>query len=138
MPAGPLPVRILRAAQFHEFVAELVSWGIQGEVCQVPRTRTQLIAARAVAEGLVDLATGDGPVAESPGTPFAEIAGPREENLAAMAEPVPARRGHEVRIEEVSDPANPDREVFENGGLLPSPHAVLSGPTHRDWLEAQA
>ncbi|MFI6586288.1 hypothetical protein [Embleya sp. NPDC050493] len=136
--AGPLPVRILRAAQFHEFVAELASWGIQGDVCYVPRMRTQLIAARAVAEGLVDLATGDGPVTESPGTPFAEVAGPREENLAAMAESALARRGLDVRIEEVSDPANPDRDIFENGALLPSPHATLAGPTYRDWLDAQA
>ncbi|MFF7246868.1 SDR family oxidoreductase [Embleya sp. NPDC008237] len=136
--AGPLPVRILRAAQFHEFVAELASWGIQGDVCYVPRMRTQLIAARAVAEALVDLATGDGPVTESPGTPFAEVAGPREENLAAMAELALARRGLDVRIEEVSDPANPDRDIFENGALLPSPHATLAGPTYRDWLDVQA
>ncbi|HXS32304.1 MAG TPA: NAD(P)H-binding protein [Solirubrobacterales bacterium] len=28
---GPVPARILRAAQFHEFVAELVEWSTQGE-----------------------------------------------------------------------------------------------------------
>ncbi|MGW9210234.1 SDR family oxidoreductase [Embleya sp. NPDC055664] len=132
--AGPVPVRILRAAQFHEFVEELAGWGMRGEVCYVPRMRTQLIGARAVAEGLVELATGDGPIAETAGTPFAEIAGPREENLAEMARLVLERRGHTVRIEEVSDPANPDRDLFENGGLLPGPHATLAGPTYRDWL----
>ena len=30
MLSGPIPVRILRAAQFHEFVAQLVEWGRQG------------------------------------------------------------------------------------------------------------
>ena len=29
---GPIPVRILRAAQFHEFVGQLVEWGRQGDV----------------------------------------------------------------------------------------------------------
>src|SRR5213080_2938440 len=32
MLSGPIPVRILRAAQFHEFVAQLVEWGRQGEL----------------------------------------------------------------------------------------------------------
>jgi hypothetical protein len=57
MPSGPIPVRVLRAAQFHEFVAQLVEWGRQGEVSYVPKMRTQPVAARAVAQALVDLAT---------------------------------------------------------------------------------
>jgi uncharacterized protein YbjT (DUF2867 family) len=36
MLAGPIPVQVLRAAQFHEFVAQLVAWGRQGEVSYVP------------------------------------------------------------------------------------------------------
>jgi hypothetical protein len=28
--SGPIPVRILRAAQFHEFVGPLVEWGRTG------------------------------------------------------------------------------------------------------------
>src|ERR1044072_4830277 len=58
MLAGPIPVRILRAAQFHEFVTQIVDWGRQGDVAYVPRMRTQLVAARTVAEALADLATG--------------------------------------------------------------------------------
>ena len=57
MLAGPIPARILRAAQFHEFVAELVDWGRQDGVSYVPKMRTQLVAARTVAEALADLAT---------------------------------------------------------------------------------
>ena len=60
MLSGPIPVRILRAAQFHEFVAQLVEWGTQGDVSYVPKMRTQLVAARTVAEALADLATGPG------------------------------------------------------------------------------
>ena len=43
--AGPVPARILRAAQFHEFVEPLVDWGKQKSVSRVPRMRTQLVAA---------------------------------------------------------------------------------------------
>ncbi len=32
MLSGPIPVRVLRSAQFHEFVAQLVEWGTQGDV----------------------------------------------------------------------------------------------------------
>ncbi len=56
MLAGPIPIRILRAAQFHEFVAQMVEWGKQGEVSYVPQMRTQLVAARTVAQALADLA----------------------------------------------------------------------------------
>lgn len=49
MLSGPIPGRILRAAQFHESVVQLVDWGRQGEVSYVPKRRTQLVAARTVA-----------------------------------------------------------------------------------------
>ena len=40
MLSGPIPARVLRAAQFHEFVTLLVEWGTQGEVSHVPKMRT--------------------------------------------------------------------------------------------------
>jgi hypothetical protein len=131
--AGPLPTRIVRAAQFHEFVEQLVGWGTQGEVAYVPTMRTQLVAARTVAEKLVEVATGADPAPAD--APYPEIAGPRAENLADAARLLAARHGSPSRIEEVSDPANPDRDLFENGGLLPRPHATLAGPTYADWLD---
>src|SRR5215207_11003179 len=48
MQSGPIPVRILRAAQFHEFVPPFLEWGRQGDVIYVPQMRTQLVAARTV------------------------------------------------------------------------------------------
>ena len=65
MLAGPIPVRVLRAAQFHEFVTQMVEWGRQGEVSYLPKMRTQLVAARTVAEALADLATGPEPAADA-------------------------------------------------------------------------
>src|SRR5919198_5539613 len=140
MLSGPIPVRILRAAQFHEFVAQLVEWGRQGAVSYVPQMRTQLVAARTVAQALADLATGpeSAPAPGSAGAPIPEIAGPREENLVAMARLLVARRGDPVRIEGVSDPADPDRALYETGALLPGPHATLAGPTFAEWLDAMS
>ena len=48
MQSGPIPVRILRAAQFHEFVPLFLEWGRQGDVIYVPQMRTQPVAAREV------------------------------------------------------------------------------------------
>jgi len=135
---GPLPVRLLRAAQFHEFVEPLLGWIPQENgVKHVPNMRTQLVAARSVAEALVDLATeADAAAAAGNGT-IPEIAGPRAETLAGVAALVAARRGEAVRFEGVTDPADPDGEAYESGGLLPGPQATLAGPTFESWLDGE-
>jgi uncharacterized protein YbjT (DUF2867 family) len=138
MFSGPIPVRVLRAAQFHEFVGQLVDWGRQGEVSYVPKMSTQLVAARTVAQALADLATGPDS-ATAPQTslaPIPEIAGPRAESLVEMASLLAARRGDPARVEEMSDPSDPDRELFETDGLLPGPDPTLAGPTFEEWLDA--
>jgi uncharacterized protein YbjT (DUF2867 family) len=133
--SGPIPARVLRAAQFHELVALLVEWGRQDGVSHVPKMRTQLVAARSVAEALADLATGPETAMASTGAPIPEIAGPREESLVEMASLLVARRGDSLRIEGVSDPADPDQGLNEAGGLLPGPDATLAGPTFEEWLD---
>jgi uncharacterized protein YbjT (DUF2867 family) len=132
MLSGPIPVRILRAAQFHEFVPAIVDWGRQGDVSYVMEIRTQLVAARTVAEALADMATDPG----VPEVPIPEIAGPREENSVEMARLLVTRRGDPVRIEGVSDPDDPATELYESGALLPGPHATLAGPTFEEWLNS--
>jgi uncharacterized protein YbjT (DUF2867 family) len=134
MKSGPIPVSILRAAQFHEFVPLFLEWGRQGDVIYVPQMRTQLVAARTVAEALADLVNGSEP---APDAAIPEIAGPREESLVEMAKLVAARRGDSVRIEGVSDPEDPEQALFASGALLPGPNAVLAGPTFEQWLSTQ-
>lgn len=128
--SGPIPARVLRAAQFHEFVEQLVQWGTRDGISNVPQMRTQLVAARTVAEALADLAVDDGAV---PG-PTLEVAGPREESLVEMAKLLVARRGESLRVEAVSDPV--DGDANESGVLLPGPGARLGGPTFEAWLDA--
>jgi hypothetical protein len=103
----------------------------------VPEMRTQLVAARAVAEALADLATGAEPAeAGSRAAPIPEIAGPREESLVDMANLLVKTRGDPVRIEGVSDPSDPDSDLYLTGALLPGPHATLAGPTFEQWLDS--
>jgi uncharacterized protein YbjT (DUF2867 family) len=133
MQEGPVPARILRAAQFHEFVPQLMDWGRQNGTVYVPRMRTQLVAARVVAEALADLATAP----QSATSPVPELAGPREENIAEMARLFASRHADAPEIEEVSNPDDPQIRLYEDGGLLAGPHAVLAGPTFEEWLGSE-
>ncbi|TDD05286.1 SDR family oxidoreductase [Nonomuraea diastatica] len=130
--SGPLPVRILRAAQFHEFVGQLLDWQ-QGDVAYIPALPAQLVACRTVAEELVDLALAPGDPA--PGTPIPEIAGPRKETLTEAAALLGARRS--IKVVGVDGADMPDAEIAAEGGFLPSPHAKLAGPTFGEWLDTQ-
>jgi uncharacterized protein YbjT (DUF2867 family) len=133
--AGPIPTRVLRAAQFHEFVGQLLDWGTDGEVGHVPDVRTQLVAARSVAEAMVNLVTA--PTWAPQEGPALEIAGPRVEKLLDAATLLAARRGYpaKVEVELGVNPAFPDAEANASGVLLPGPGAILAGPTFERWLE---
>ena len=131
--AGQVPVRILRAAQFHEFVGQFMEWGRQGDVIYVPEMHTQLVAARTVAQALVALATGRESASQA--GEILEIAGPRAERLVEIATLLAARRGDSARIEIASDSSDPDAELYASGGLLPGPDATLAGPTFDEWLD---
>ena len=133
---GPLPVRIVRAAQFHEFVDQLLGWTIQDGVAHVPEMRTQPVAASAVAEALADAV--EEPEIEN--GRITEVAGPREERLAEAAAALFASRGDSVEIRESRDSilvpqaGDPDGEAYANGAALPNKGAKLAGPSFEEWL----
>jgi uncharacterized protein YbjT (DUF2867 family) len=129
---GAVPVRIVRASQFHEFVGQLLDWSTRDDVAYVPLMRTQLVAARTVAETVVDVATEPDRAGD-----IVEIAGPREERLVAMARLLAAKRGTPGQVVERRNPDDPDDELNASGGLLPSPGARLAGPTFAQWLAEQ-
>jgi hypothetical protein len=135
-------VRIVRAAQFHEFVAQLLQWGTQGDVAYIPEMRTQIVSARTVAEVVAEVATSEGDVAQ-----IVEIAGPREEDLGQLAAMLVARRTPHAARRTPRDagqgpgrtqPADPDADMQATGGLLPGPGARLAGPTFQEWLDQQS
>jgi uncharacterized protein YbjT (DUF2867 family) len=132
--SGPIPTRVVRAAQFHEFVAQMVDWSTQGDVASVPNMKTQLVAARSVAEAMANLVTA--PNWSRQEGPAPEVAGPRPEKLVDAATLLAARRGRPARVEEVVNPDDPDADAMANGVLLPGPGAILAGPTFASWLSA--
>jgi hypothetical protein len=108
----------------------MLAWGTQGDVAYVPEMRTQLVAARTVAEELIRLAvTQDAPS-------MSEIGGPRPESLVEMAALLASRQGDGVRVQGVTNAEDPDSHLYTDGGLLPGPDATLAGPTFEAWLEA--
>lgn len=135
MQSGPIPAFVLRAAQFHEFVAQLLEWGRQGDVSYVPAMRAQPVAARTVAQALAEMVNGSA-TTPGTGTSIREIAGPQEERLVDVARLLAAKRHDPVRVEEMSNPADPDHALYETGELLPGPDATLAGPTFAEWLDA--
>ena len=136
MLEGPLPVRIVRAAQFHEFVEPLVGWTVQDGVAHLPEMRTQLVAARVVAETLADAA--EEPEIEN--GRITEVAGPREERLADVAAALFASRGDSFEIRESRESVlvprsdDPDAAAYAEGAALPNPGAKLAGPSFEEWL----
>lgn len=129
---GPVPTRILRATQFHEFVGTLLDWGTQGEVGYVSDVRTQLVSARSVAEAMANIATGP-TWARQEGAAL-EIGGPRPENLVDAATLLAAKQGRPAKVEIASTDADPYAAAGRDV-LLPGPGAILAGPTYEDWLE---
>ena len=127
---GPLPARILRAAQFHEFVEQLLDWGRQGDVAYVPAMRTQVVAARTVAETLAELV-----VDSEPAGPTLEVAGPRAERMVELARMLVAHRGEPLEVVESTD-YFPESEIYDSDAPLPGPDAKLAGPTYEEWLKA--
>ena len=107
---GPVPWSVLRATQFHEFAEQALGFVRIGPFSLVPRMLTQPVAAREVAEALVDLA-GAGPVGRAP-----ELAGPEQHQLVDLAREVAPRLG---RVVPVRMPGAAGR-AMRSGALLPT------------------
>jgi uncharacterized protein YbjT (DUF2867 family) len=127
---GPIPTRIVRAAQFHEFVEQLLDWGRQGDVAYVAAMRTQVVAARAVAEAVAEVLADSEPTG-----PTLEVAGPRPERLVDLARLLSQHRGDSVEVFETKE-FFPEGDVYDSDAPLPGPGAKLAGPTYEEWLNA--
>ncbi|MFD5599695.1 SDR family oxidoreductase [Leucobacter sp. NPDC058333] len=127
--AGRMPWTVLRATQFHEFAEQMVSNMRFARSVGVPSMRTRPVAARTVAERLVEVAEGE------PEGFALEIAGPREERMAQMVRDLIAARGDGLRVLEVPLPGRFGR-ALRDGSILPSGSgaAYCAGPSFAEWL----
>jgi uncharacterized protein YbjT (DUF2867 family) len=127
--ASPVPVTVLRAAQFHEFPGQLLAQA-RGPVAIVPRFASQPVAAREVGAELARLAAAPPP--HEPGA-HRELAGPRAENVADLVRQVLRARGERRRVLEVTLPGKGGK-AMAGGGALPGAGAALGTQAFADWL----
>jgi uncharacterized protein YbjT (DUF2867 family) len=127
--AGPVPTTILRAAQFHEFPAQLLAALRLGPLALVPHTRSQPVAARTVGVHLAKLAI------ERPGGRL-ELAGPAVHDVADLARRLAVRSGQRLRVIAVSPPGRASR-AMRGDALLAGASTTIDGPTFEEWLASE-
>lgn len=123
--SGPVPGTVLRATQFHEFPAQLIAATRRDSQAQVFDVRVQTVAARTVAEVLLEVAEG-APAGRAP-----DLAGPQEADLLALARAFVRHRGEAITVQPVARGGMPPR------ALLPGAGARIEGPTFEEWLASE-
>ncbi|MBY4274219.1 SDR family oxidoreductase [Rhodococcus fascians] len=128
---GAVPWTILRATQFHEFAAQIRAQTSFGPLTVIPRMVSQPIAAREVAERLIDLAE------HSPAGRVADLGGPREERMAEMVRRYARAIGARGVVLEVPVPGAYGR-AMRDGTLVPTPDADRGRQSFEEWVVAQS
>ncbi|BDZ50267.1 nucleoside-diphosphate sugar epimerase [Frondihabitans sucicola] len=127
--AGPVPWTILRATQFHEFAAQVFGQYRFGPFVLIPSMRSQPVAAREVAERLLELAVGE------PQGRVRDLAGPEQHRMIDMVERYVARTGSSGRLVQIPVPGGFGR-ALRDGTLLPVGCHDEGAQTFGEWLEA--
>lgn len=116
---GPVPWTLLRATQFHEFAGQPQGGVRIGPLTLVPAMKVRPIAAREVAERLVDLAVGDA-AGRVP-----DLGGPEDRELADMIRQYAAATGRGDRVIRLPLPAGwAARSVPASSSPVPRPTAA--------------
>ncbi|GHD52888.1 SDR family oxidoreductase [Mycetocola manganoxydans] len=124
---GEVPWTILRATQFHEFAGQLYLRIKLGPVNIVPTMTSQPVAAREVAERLVELAEA------TPSGRATDIAGPEVLRMADMVTRYKKAIGAPGPVLEAPLPGG-FGTAMRDGTLLPGPSAELGSQTFADWV----
>jgi uncharacterized protein YbjT (DUF2867 family) len=125
---GPVRTTILRATQFHEFPAQLLTAARKGPIAPVPRMRSQPVAARTVANHLVRLAR------VQPGG-IQELAGPEVHDMPDLARRLLAARSVRAWVVPLPLPGSAGR-AMHGDALLATEGTRIDGPTFDTWLSS--
>ncbi|WP_242459267.1 SDR family oxidoreductase [Rhodococcoides fascians] len=128
--AGTVPWTILRATQFHEFAGQIRAQMSFGPVSIIPKMVSQPIAAREVAERLIDLAE------QSPAGRVADLGGPREERMAEMVRRDARAIGSRGLVLEIPIPGAYGR-AMRDGTLVTTTDSDHGRQTFDEWLAAR-
>jgi uncharacterized protein YbjT (DUF2867 family) len=126
--AGPVPVTILRAAQFFEFAELVMGWMRDGDTITLAPLLLQPVAASDVAEALARIAVG------APQGRAADLAGPEPQDLVDMARRILAARGDTTTRITPSWRDGPFGVEMAGEAMLPGPGATLAPTTFEEWL----
>ena len=103
------------------------STGRPGPVGLVPKMLSQPVAARELADLLVDVALSD-PVGLAP-----DVGGPEQHLMPDLARRLVARQGRRTKIVAAPIPGKAGRQIAD-GGLLPGGGATILPTTYDEWL----
>jgi uncharacterized protein YbjT (DUF2867 family) len=124
--SGPVPWTIVRATQFHEFAGQILERS-PGPVGLVPKMLSQPVAARELADLLVEVALGD-PIGLAP-----DVGGPEQHLISDLARRLVAHQGQRTKVVAVPLPGKVGRQVA-GGGLLTGAGATILPMTYDEWL----
>lgn len=122
-----VPGSVLRSTHFHEFPGQLLGRVPDGPVALIPMIKSQPVAAKEVAEALVDLALGE-PVGRAP-----DLAGPEVEDVPDMAKRLVKALGKDKRVIPMKLPGEIG-EAFATGQALPEGSGPRGKQTFEQWL----
>lgn len=125
---GPVPTTILRASQFHEFPAQILSRTRFGPFAVVPHMRSQPVAARTVGRHLAQLAE------RRPGGTV-ELAGPQIHDVADLARRLARARGDRLAVLAVTPPGKAAKDM-RGDALLATSGTTLDGPGYDEWVRS--
>ncbi|MGK9147317.1 NAD(P)H-binding protein [Plantibacter flavus] len=126
---GTVPWTILRATQFHEFAQQMYRQIAVGPISLVPRMFSQPVAAREVAERLVELAQA-GPAGRVP-----DLAGPERLRMRDMVRSYAAAVGGRGAVVEVPLPGGFGR-ALRDGTILAGDDADHGVQSYAEWVAA--
>jgi uncharacterized protein YbjT (DUF2867 family) len=118
--------RILRAAQFLDFPAQMLEWNRQGDVVTLPAMKTQPVAVEEIARLLLALAD------DTETRTQVELAGPKPEELSDLVRQLATRQGEHVTVK-----TEVQSQAMADGACLPGPDAIIAGPDFATWLAEQ-
>jgi uncharacterized protein YbjT (DUF2867 family) len=122
---GRVPASVLRATQFHEFPVQILQRG--GPFAVAPKWLTQPVAAREVADALVELALGE-PVGRAP-----DIAGPEQHMMSDLVRKV-LRATRQRRILVPLRLPGKTGKALAGGALVPQTDGPRGKQTFDAWL----
>ncbi|NJC73914.1 NAD(P)H-binding protein [Planosporangium thailandense] len=124
---GPTPYSIVRATQFFEFMAALLSWTSDDTTVRLPSTRVQPIAAADVADAVVDVATG------TPLRGIRIVAGPDVFALDELGRATLAARQDNRTV--ITDDTAGMFAGVTGDVLIAGPDAHVAPTHYQDWIQ---